>query len=426
MVVEAKNKIPEGWQEGSLSCFANPIAKRFPKNSSPYLEIGDIDVISKNYKTKDKPAPGVCLAVDCGDVLISKVRPTRGAIIKVKDSLYVSPAFSVLRACGDDNYLYYALSRQKFVNYLGTRETGTTYPSCDDRDIFDYNTVFPIKIEEQQKIAEILTTLDNAIEKTDAIIEKNKRIKQGLMQDLFRYGIDEQGNIRSEKTHKFKTVKIGNQEMRIPDEWEVKTIMEITNNEKFAIVDGPFGSNLKTEHYKTSGIPIIQSGFVTSGEFYAEKYLYVDKQKFFAEIRSKVVPGDIVMAKIGAQCGTCSILPENHEVGILAGNCLKISVGKNCSNIFLDTLLKYYYKNGRLFLIITTTAQPAVNMSSLKEFQIIKPPLNEQERIIELLNFSTVSIKKEIIYKQKLLSLKRGLMEDLLTGTMRVNSLMTN
>ena len=57
---------------------------------------------------------------------------------------------------------------------------------------------------EQTKIAEILSTVDRAIEQTEALIAKQQRIKTGLMQDLLTRGIDEHGNLRSEQTHEFK------------------------------------------------------------------------------------------------------------------------------------------------------------------------------------------------------------------------------
>ncbi len=117
---------------------------------------------------------------------------------------------------------------QKLIQKYTNGSTGIT--SIKESDIKKFKVVFPENPKEQQKIAEVLTTVDEAIEKTDAIIEKNKRIKQGLMQDLFRYGIDEHGNIRSEKTHKFKTVKIGNEEMRIPEEWELGPLSNFINN----------------------------------------------------------------------------------------------------------------------------------------------------------------------------------------------------
>jgi type I restriction enzyme S subunit len=111
----------------------------------------------------------------------------------------------------------------------------------------------------------------------------------------------------------YKQTEVGS----IPEEWDVNTLESITpKNRQYGIVDGPFGSNLKTIHYRKSGIPIISSGFVTEGIFKASEYIYVDKEKFIQERRSAVNSGDIVMAKIGARCGASAILPENHKKGM--------------------------------------------------------------------------------------------------------------
>jgi type I restriction enzyme S subunit len=61
----------------------------------------------------------------------------------------------------------------------------------------------------QTKIAKILSTVDRAIEQTEALIAKQQRIKMGLMQDLLTRGIDEHGNLRSEQTHTFKDSPLG-------------------------------------------------------------------------------------------------------------------------------------------------------------------------------------------------------------------------
>ncbi|GAB6184189.1 hypothetical protein JCM13991_19300 [Thermodesulfovibrio hydrogeniphilus] len=108
----------------------------------------------------------------------------------------------------DMHYLYYFFETVDF-NLLNE---ATGVPSLNRVTL--YRMLLPLPpLPEQQKIAEILETVDNAIEKTEQIIEKYKRIKQGLMQELLTKGIDENGKIRTEKTHKFKDSPIG----RIPE-----------------------------------------------------------------------------------------------------------------------------------------------------------------------------------------------------------------
>ncbi|WP_172613881.1 restriction endonuclease subunit S [Moorella sp. E308F] len=209
---------------------------------------------------------------------------------------------------------------------------------------------------------------------------------------------------------------------RIPIGWDCVTIQTIAADRPHAIVDGPFGSNLKSIHYKEQGVPVIQSGFVTTGKFIANSYVYVDTSLFLAQKRSAVEPGDIVMAKIGAQCGSCAILPSDHPIGVLAGNALKISVDNNkCRTAYLDLLLKYYYDTGKINLIKTETAQPAISLKSLKAMLIPVPStLEEQDNIVSVMSSLENQINTEERYLGKLIKLKSGLMHDLLTGKVRV------
>ncbi len=274
-------------------------------------------------------------------------------------------------------------------------------------------------LPEQRRIAEILDTIDEAIQKTEALISKLKAMKQGLLHNLLTCGLDENSKLRDPKAHpeQFKNSPLG----RIPKEWDTVTIEAIGADKPHAIVDGPFGSNLKSIHYRKKGVPVIQSGFVTTGEFIAHEYVYVDNALFQAQRRSAVVPGDIVMAKIGAQCGTCAILPEGHPVGILAGNSLKISANPNyCRTLFLLRVLHRYYQIGLMDKLKTETAQPAISLKNLRAMLIPLPSLMEQDSIVSNLNSHDARIRTEEQYCDKLKLQKKGLMHDLLTGKVRV------
>ena len=122
-------------------------------------------------------------------------------------------------------FIYYLLKYLDLKKFI----TQTAQPLITQSFVNNLQIILP-PLPEQRKIAEILETVDNAIEKTDAIIEKYKRIKQGLMQDLLTRGIaesDELGvmsyELRDEKKHRFKDSPLG----RIPEEWEVVELGEI-------------------------------------------------------------------------------------------------------------------------------------------------------------------------------------------------------
>jgi len=312
-------------------------------------------------------------------------------------------------------FLFYQL--KSFEEFLKAQTNGSGIPHVD-KEILLSISINELDKPEQTKIAKILSTADKAIEQTEKLIAKYQHIKTGLMQDLLTKGLDANGNIRSEQTHKFKTEK----GLRVPEEWRVISVEQFASNAKYSIVDGPFGSNLKTIHYRTSGIPIIQSGFVTNNYFEADEdeYLFVEKELFEREIRSKAVPGDLIMAKIGANCGTCALLPQDHPVSIIAGNSLKISVDKRNYNRYLEILFHHLYSIGKFEDLKSTTAQPAMNMQQLKQFFIPRPEREEQVLIADRIDSVAKMINDEKKKLSKLQSLKTGLMQDLLSGKVRV------
>ena len=181
----------------------------------------------------------------------------------------------------------------------------------------------------------------------------------------------------------------------LPYGWHLVFLEDLAADQTHSIVDGPFGSNLKSEHYRTTGIPVIQSGFVTSNKFIASKYQYVDKELFNQQKRSKVIAGDIVMAKIGAQAGTCAVLPEGHRDSILAGNCLKMSLNARiCMSQYVLYVLHYLYSLHGFSSIKSITAQPAISLSQLKKLKILLPSVEEQEKIVSIISAWDEAIAK--------------------------------
>lgn len=293
------------------------------------------------------------------------------------------------------HYLFSDLAKREI--YQGSKQGTVTNLHLEE--IRKFRVPLP-PLPEQRAIASILSTWDEAITLTKRLIAALQTRKRGLMQRLLTG------------------------EVRFPEfegEWEEYRIEQIAAKRKHAIVDGPFGSNLKSEHYQSSGIPVIQSGYVTSGKFIADDYVYVNERLFQQQIRSKVVAGDIVMAKIGVRAGSCAILPEGHPISILAGNCLKISTDPHlCQSQYLLELLKYTYETTAFVTIKTETAQPAINLENLKHLKIKLPPIDEQTKISEVLQAHTIAIENFESCCSLFKHQKKGLMQRLLTGEIRV------
>jgi type I restriction enzyme S subunit len=344
------------------------------------------------------------------DSLLVTTRATLGSVALAAMPLATNQGFKsvIFDSAKDPSFFYHVFSR--LTPQLVRRASGTTFLEISGKDFKQLLVPIPT-LPEQRRLALVLDTIDEAVLSTERLITKLEHLRRGLLSDLLTRGV----------TSSRATPDVETGPRWVPDGWKWRTLTEVASRAPYAIVDGPFGSNLKSVHYRTAGIPVIQSGFVTSQRFVASDYVYVDHALFQAQFRSAVRAGDIVMAKIGATCGACAALPDGHPVGILAGNSLKITVDPDCClRDYLLLVLHRYFETGELHLIRTETAQPAISLARLRRLPIRVPPLNEQEAIVAIAQAAELRQSEAERELAKLRLLKMGLAEDLLSGQVRV------
>lgn len=165
----------------------------------------------------------------------------------------------------DYRFLFYVLDLQH--RHLVFDYIGKAHPSV----IRPLYAVPMIDIAEQTAIADILSTVDEAIAQTETLIAKQRRIKAGLLHDLLTRGIDENGQLRDPATHRFKQTAVG----WVPEEWEVTSFDTLIAS----AIDGPFGSSLKTEHYvQDNGVRVVRLQNIGAGLFQDGDKAYVSRQ----------------------------------------------------------------------------------------------------------------------------------------------------
>jgi len=337
------------------------------------------------------------------------------AINKIDTSTNQAILGMILKENYDLEFIYYLLKFNK--NNFEKFTTQTTQKNLNKKIVSELKFALPTSLPEQQKIAEILETIDNAIEKTDKIIEKYKRIKQGLMQDLLTKGIDENGNIRSEKTHKFKDSPLG----RIPEEWEVVRLGEVVEKIRNGYV-------YSFQQIKKEGIPITRIESISEGYIDENKVGYLDLTHIELVKDFKLEVGDILFSHINSleHVGKTAIYKGKPSFLIHGMNLLLLRTKKSiCSPFFLIYVLKSEEVRGKIRnLSRQAVNQVSVNTFDLYNLKLILPPLPEQQRLAEILSQIDQTIEKEEQYKEKLQKIKQGLMQDLLTGKVRVNKLL--
>jgi type I restriction enzyme S subunit len=234
------------------------------------------------------------------------------------------------------------------------------------------------------------------------------------MQDLLTKGIDENGNIRSEKTHKFKDSPLG----RIPEEWEVVRLGQvsfITSSKR-----------IYYDEYLTEGVPFFRSKEVIElfNGIFSGATLYISYDKFKNIMNKFGVPeaGDILITAVGTLGVVYLVKKEDLPFYFKDGNLLWLKLREKLNKVYFVKCFNLWYSIQEDDLIIGTS-QPALTIEKLKKMLLPLPPLSEQKRIAEILSQIDQAIEKEEQYKEKLERLKQGLMQDLLTGKVRVNHL---
>ena len=288
---------------------------------------------------------------------------------------------------------------------------GTTFAEISKTALATVEMDFPESYLEQIRIAEVLATVDQAIEQTEALIAKQQRIKTGLMQDLLTRGIDEYGQLRTEQTHSFKDSLLG----RIPVEWEVNSLDKLTSE----IVDCPH----TTPHFLPSGVLVARTFNLKDGQFVGAKS-YVSEAEYETRI-SRLEPhaGDVIFTR-EAPVGEAFVVPSEMKI-CLGQRTMQIRCKQVC--LLPEFFVEFVYSEEtriRFDQMVGGTTNPHLNVSDVRALLLRAPSIDEQKRIVEKIAAVRGAIQQSLSQKEKLSVLKTALMQDLLTGRKRVTDLL--
>jgi type I restriction enzyme S subunit len=142
---------------------------------------------------------------------------------------------------------------------------------------------------------------------------------------------------------------------------------------------------LKSQHFVDDGdVYVIESNFATSEKLNLSELKRISSDHFESIKRSEVRSGDIVIAKIGARYGMCSILPELDKPAVVSGNSMKLTINNECCETkFAVYVLRYLKERGAIEDIVNMTAQPALSLGEMNNLPFPLPGLPEQAEIVE-------------------------------------------
>jgi len=282
------------------------------------------------------------------------------------------------------------------------------------RDIRSIEVPLPDS-EHQRDIARVLATLDTAIHETETIIAKLKAVRQGLLHDLLTRGIDAKGELRppqAEAPDLYKPSPLG----WIPTQWEIETVAKACSY----VVDCPHS----TPHFQDQGVLVARTMHIKDGMFLDALASRVSERQYCERVaRLEPQAGDVIFTR-EAPVGEAFVIPAGMKICL--GQRVMLLRPKN-GRLVAEYLLAQIYSGtvkDRIATLTSGTTNPHLNVSEVKNFEVPLPPFVEQQDIAERLSGLESRLQSEMREQLKLELLKAGLMDDLLTGRVRITALL--
>ncbi len=275
----------------------------------------------------------------------------------------------------------------------------------------------------QERIAEILSSLDDQIAVTEQLLGKTTGIKQGMMVDLFSRGVDPAtGHLRpsvQDAPDLYQETPLG----LLPKGWSVVELEKLLADVVAPMRSGPFGSALLKEELVDEGIPLLGIDNIFVEHFKPEYRRFVTPEKFQELSRYAVRAGDVVITIMGTVGRTC-VIPDNIGVALSSKHLWTMTFDTQqilpdlvCWQLNYSSWAESWFRRESQGGVME-----AIQSQTLKRLKLIVPAPEEQEKLKEIylnLNCRLDSERKQLA---KLKLEKAGLMRDLLTGKVPVSA----
>ena len=403
--------IPVEWEVVKLDDISKIIMGQSPKSDTYNTDNIGMPLIQGNADCKNrKTIPRTYtteLTKECfiGDIIMT-VRAPVGAISKSLHNACIGRGVCSIKSKEDNEYIYHYLV--DYEDKWDKLSQGSTFTAVSGSDIKNIKIPLP-PLKEQEKIADVLSTADEKIDAIELQIQKAETLKKGLLQKLLSEGIGHS---------EFKASELG----KIPVGWEVIPFLELADKKiKYSFTGGPFGSDLKSEHYTDSGVRVIQLQNIGDGHFINKDFVYTSEEKAEALKSCQIYPNDIILAKMAEPVARACIIPNIESKYLMGSDGIRLHIDKSK----FDTQFIYQSINFNRFRDIaiarsTGTTRLRIGLTALKKIPISIPPLEEQKQIADILSAADEKVEVLRAKKEKYETLKKGLLQKLLSGEVRV------
>ncbi len=368
--------------------------------------------------------------VQCGDILITKDSETPddigipAVITEDVQGLVAGYHLALIRPRRDwvdSVYLAKQLSAERAVRHFSRRAAGSTRYGLSTSTIAS-TPILVAPLPMQRRIAEILTTLDEAIGQTESAIFKKKSIASGLFCDLLCRGLSSNAGLRdtfAAAPDLYQQDHIG----PVPKSWQVCKLRDLALPGRSHVKTGPFGSSLKIEHWRDEGHPVITIGSLGEGRIDTEHLLFVSAGTAQRLREFQLEIGDVVFSRV-ADVGRSVVIRDDQNKWIMSSNLMRISIDKNkILPDFLQFLLAHDARvRTQIRRKVNAGGRDVANSKILNELRFPVPPVSEQNAIVERLHAHGREYEIDLQAAAALHAIRCGLTSDLLSGRIRVSA----
>lgn len=418
-------EIPEDWDlvsldeisENSGQYGANASAEAYDTSEFRYVRITDISEEGELKHDEKKSIPidsNEKYRLEEGDLLFARTGAVGRSYLYSPEDSDIDCAFAgyLIRYKLDENvcseYISQFTGSQYFTKWVNSMARSTTHANINASEYSSLEIPYP-PLPEQRRIADILSTVDEQIQQTDEAIDKTKELKRGLMQDLLTEGI---------MHNEYKKIYLGPRRLDIPRGWKKARLEEVSE----IITRGK-----QPTYVNEGGVPVLNQSCIYWNGFHPEELKRLDsevadgwKDKYW------VKEGDVLINSTGkGTLGRALEWTKESDTHALDSHITRVHPDKS---VLDPTYFRFYLESNHgqkmlyAFCVAGSTGQIELSKTDLQTMPILLPPVEEQREISEAFHRVNKKLQDEQETKEELQELKRGLMQDLLTGKVRVNT----
>ena len=278
-------------------------------------------------------------------------------------------------------YFYYLNRNKYFISF----DSGSGQTNLRKQEVLDCPIILP-PLAEQEKIAEVLSDTDFWIESTEALLAKKRQIKKGAMQKL----------------------------LSLKEDWEVAELKDVAWFQE--------GPGLRNWQFTDSGMKVINVTNLENGYLNLSRTKrYISLQEFDRMYKHfEIQENDIVVASSGNSYGKIAVVREKDLPLVMNTSVIRFKPLEKIDYNFLLVFLKSVSFKDQIDLLTTGGAQPNFGPAHLNKILVNLPPKNEQKNIADVILSMDLEIESLENRLQKARQLKQGMMQDLLTGKVRL------